>query len=119
MPIKVGIVLYRNGEPVSHVAWDIGFTDSWVGEYLLTVRGLAYAWDNEDPLVVCWVDEDVLADMAELMIQRRFEVCKNVCDWWEKFSLAEYDAAAHTGAQLQELMTQYQEGDEYRYYSDE
>lgn len=119
MQIKTGIVLRRNGVPVSHVAWEIGFTDSWVGEYLLSVRGLAYAWDNEDPLVVCWVDEDVLADMAELMTMRRFDVCKNVCGGWEKPTPAEYDAATNTGAQLKELFAQYQHGDEFRYYSND
>ena len=116
---KVGIALFRDGKPVSQVVWSIGFTDSWVGDYLLVVRGLPYAWDNEDPLVVCWVDEDILADMAELMIQRRFEVCPNVCEWWERFNLAEYDAAAKTGAELRELVEQYQAGDEFRYYSDD
>ena len=120
MPIKVGMVLYRAGEPVSYVAWDISFTDSWVGDYLLMVKQIPYApWDHEDPQVVCFVPRDILCDMAELMPQRRFEVCRNVCDWWEKFTLAEYDAAARTGAQLRELIDQYQEGDEFRYYSDD
>lgn len=116
---KVGIALFRNGKPVSQVAWDLGFIDSWIGHYILMVRQVPYApWDDEDLFVVCRVSRDVLRDVAELLIQRRFYVCKEVYDYFQGCAVETSDAV-RVGIQLEELIGQFQDGDEFRYYSNE
>lgn len=120
MDIRVGMVQYRAGTPVASVAWSIGFVDSWVGHYLLMVRGLPYAsWDVEDLFMACQVPKDILFDLADLLVRRQFNVCQDVCDSWEECNRAEYDAAARVGAHLKEMLAQYQEGDEFHYRSDD
>lgn len=119
MPIKIGIVLYRNGEPVTHVAWNSGFTDMWIGHFLLMKRQLPYAWDPKAVFAVCWVSKDILSEMAELLTERRIDICHQVWDCFEPPTSEEVDAAAQIGEQLRRLVEEYREGDECHYYSDD